>query len=251
MNNKLKTKFMLNKNKTPEVNFVTNIFGLNLLEDCVPKPAKEYIPQWWKDTPTIKTEKHWGGSNHGNMKVCPSFSDYFTKGYIVPMWVDSHLYYDSSTGEGKWVTADGNFIWESHSNEQYLDYVDHKFLNKESFFVFKIKLPWFIFTTKGYSLYQLPTFFHFNEDFSVVPGVRDTDVYHEMNVQILIHTDKKEIFIPRGTPLAQYIPFKREKTNYDVREATQKDLSKISAHNLNLSTKFVKLSSYLKDRKKQ
>ena len=250
MNNKLKANFMLNKNKTPEVNFVTNIFGLNLLEDCVPKPAKEYIPQWWKDTPTIKTEKHWGGSNHGNMKVCPSFSDYFTKGYIVPMWVDSHLYYDSSTGEGKWVTADGNFIWESHSNEQYLDYVDHKFLNKESFFVFKIKLPWFIFTTKGYSLYQLPTFFHFNEDFSVVPGVRDTDVYHEMNVQILIHTDKKEIFIPRGTPLAQYIPFKREKTNYDVREATQKDLSKISAHNLNLSTKFVKLSSYLKDRKK-
>ena len=243
--------FMLNKNKTPEVNFVTKIGGLNLLEDCVPKPAKEYIPQWWKDAPTIKTERLWGGSNPGNMKVCPSFSDYFTKGYIVPMWVDSHLYYDSSTGEGKWATADGNFIWESHSNEQYLDYVDHKFLNKDSFFVFKIQLPWFIFTTKGYSLYQLPTFFHFNEDFSVVPGVRDTDVYHEMNIQILIHSDKKEIFIPRGTPLAQYIPFKREKTKYDVREATQKDLSKISAHHLNLSTRFVKLSSYLKDRKNQ
>jgi len=242
--------FNFNNKKNPEVNFVTTIKGLNLLEDCVPKPAKEYIPDWWKESPTIKSEMVWGKSIAGNMKVCPSFSDYFTKGYIVPMWVDSHLYYDSDLKEFKWATADGNFIWSSHSNTQYLDYVDHKFLNKESFFIFKIRSPWSIFTTKGYSLYQLPTFFHFNEDFSVVPGVRDTDIYHEMNIQILIHSDKKEIFIPRGTPLAQYIPFKREKTKYNVREANQKDLSEISAHKLNLSTKFIGLSSYLKDRKK-
>jgi len=242
--------FILNKNKTPEVNFVTTIPGLNLLEDCVPKPAKDYIPEWWKEAPTIKTEKTWDGSIPGNMKICPSFSDYFTKGYIVPMWVDSHLYYDSSSETWKWTTSDNKFSWEFHSHDQYLDYVDHKFLNKDSFFIFKIRLPWFVFTTKGYSLYQLPTFFHFNEDFSAVPGVRDTDVYHEMNIQILIHSDKKEIFIPRGTPLAQYIPFKREKTKYSIREANQKDLLKISTHQLNLSTRFIKLNSYLKDRKK-
>jgi hypothetical protein len=241
--------FTLNKTKTPEVNFITTVPGLNLLKDCLPKPAKEYIPQWWKETPTIKTEKTWDGSIPGNMKVCPSFSDYFTKGYIVPMWVDSHLYYDSSNKDWKWATADGKFIWESHGNSQYLDYVDHKFLNKDSFFIFKIQLPWSIFTTKGYSLYQLPTFFHFNEDFSVVPGVRDTDIYHEMSIQLLIHSDKKEIFIPRGTPLAQYIPFKREKTKYNVREANKKDLLKINAHNLNFSTRFILLESYLKDRK--
>ena len=242
--------FMLNKNKNPEVNFVTKIQGLNLLEDCIPKPAKDYIPEWWKETPTIKTEKTWNSSIAGNMKVCPSFSDYFTKGYIVPMWVDSHLYYDSSTEDWKWATADERFTWQNHFGDQYLDYVDHKFLNKDSFFIFKIQLPWFIFTTKGYSLYQLPTFFHFNEDFSVVPGVRDTDVYHEMNIQLLIHSDKKEIFIPRGTPLAQYIPFKREKTKHSVREANTKDLSKIATHQLNFSTKFIPLVSYLNDRKK-
>jgi hypothetical protein len=184
------------------------------------------------------------------MKICPSFSDYFTKGYIVPMWTDSYLHFNSETKEWKWSSSDNRFSWQHHTNEQYLDYVDHKFLNKDSFFVFKIRLPWSVFTTKGYSLYQLPTFFHFNEDFSVVPGVRDTDVYHEINIQILIHSDKKEIFIPRGTPLAQYIPFKREKTKYNVREANKKDLLKISAHELNLSTRFINLTSYLKDRKK-
>lgn len=244
-------KFNFYKNKTPKVEFVTTVPGLEMLEDCLPKPAKEYIPQWWKNSLTIKTKKTWEGAIGGNMKVCPSFSDYFTKGYIIPMWCDSHLYYNSETKDWSWATADNRFIWSSHPGEQYLDYVDHKFLNQKSFFVFKIQIPWYVFTSKNYSLYQLPTFFHFNEDFSVVPGVRDTDIYHEMNIQLVIHSDKKEIFIPRGTPLAQYIPFKREKTEYNIREATKKDLSKISIHNLNFSTRFVKLTSYLNDRKKQ
>ena len=242
-------KEIFKKNKNINVDFVTTIEGLSELDDCVPKKAQEYIPDWWKNSPTIKSKKKWSGNSAGNMKVCPSFSDYFTKGYIVPMWVDSHLYFNSETKDWRWATSDSKFTWEMHTNEQYLDYVDHKFLNKESFFIFKTKLPWNVFTTKGYSLYQLPTFFHFNEDFSVVPGVRDTDVYHEMNIQFLIHTDKKEIFIPRGTPLAQYIPFKREKTILNVREANKKDLFNINKHNLNLSTRFVPLESYLKDRK--
>jgi hypothetical protein len=239
----------LNKKNTPEVSFVTKIKGLSEVDDCIPKPAQEYIPEWWKNTPTVKSKRIFNGSIPGNVKSCPSFTDYFTKGYILPMWTDSSLYYDSSTEQWKWATSNQDFSWENHSNSQYLDYVDHKFLNKNSFFVFKTQIPWNVFTTKGYSLYQLPTFFHFNDDFSVVPGVRDTDLYHEINLQILIHSDKKEIFIPRGTPLAQYIPFKREKTNYNVRQANKKDLSKINTHDFNIKSRFMILETYLKDRK--
>lgn len=237
------------KNTNPKVDFITTVNGLSGLDDCLPKPAQHYIPDWWKNTPTIGSKRTFSGSIPGNAKMCPSFADYFTKGYIIPMWVDSYLYFNSDTSEWKWSTANEKFTWQIFSNDQYLDYVDHKFLNKESFFIFKTKIPWNVFTTKGYSLYQLPTFFHFNEDFSVVPGVRDTDIYHEMNIQILIHTDKKEIFIPRGTPLAQYIPFKREKTEYSVREANSNDLKKINTHTLNMSTRFIPPESYKKDRK--
>lgn len=242
--------FLFNKDKTAKIDFVTTVPGLSMLEDCKPKLAKEYIPDWWKKTPTIKTEFTFNGALAGNFKSCPSFSDYFSKGYILPMWVDSYLFYNSEDQSWKWSVSDANFSWQTHANSQYLDYVDHKFLNKNSFFVFKTKIPWNIFTSKGYSLYQLPTFFHFNEDFSVIPGVRDTDVYHEINIQLLIHSDKKEIFIPRGTPLAQYIPFKREKTKFNVREATKKDLFRINLHNLNLSTRFHKTQTYKIDRKK-
>ena len=55
----------------------------------------------------------------GNMKNCPSFSDYFTKGYIVPMWTDSYLYFNSETNDWKWTTSDDKFSWQYHSNHQY------------------------------------------------------------------------------------------------------------------------------------
>lgn len=244
-------KNIFNKNKKITVDFVTKIPGLTSIDDCLPKPAQSYIPDWWKKVSTEQNKVIWGKGIAGNVKMCPSFADYFTRGYIVPMWTDSHLYYNSDTKEWKWATSDSKFSWEHHSNNQYIDYVDHKFLNKNSFFVFKSLLPWNVITPPGYSLYQLPTFFHFNEDFSVIPGTRDTDSYHQINIQIIIHSDKKEIFIPRGTPLAQYIPFKRDKIGLNVRQADEKDLFKIDSHFLNISTQYVPTGSYLKKKKEQ
>jgi hypothetical protein len=56
---------------------------------------------------------------------------------------------------------------------------------------------------------QLPMFYNFNGDFSVMPGVIDTDIHHIINQQVVYHGDGEEIFIKKGTPIAQYIPFKR------------------------------------------
>jgi hypothetical protein len=61
---------------------------------------------------------------------------------------------------------------------------------------------------------------------------------------------KKEIFIPRGTPLAHYIPFKREKVDLEIRYATEKDKEQIAAHQLNLTTKFSPVGVYKTDRRR-
>jgi hypothetical protein len=95
----------------------------------------------------------------------------------------------------------------------------------------------------------MPLPYHFNEDFSILPGVRDSDKYHQINPQIVIHSTKKEIFIPRGTPLAQYIPFKREKENIKVRDATEKDLNLFIKKDVDFSTKFKGSDIYLQNRK--
>ena len=237
----------------PKVELVTTIPGLNEIDDVLPKPASKFIPDWWKNTDTITTKVEMNNLSVGNVKVCPSFPDYFSKGFIVPMWVDSFLAYegdDDGNGEWRWQTASNQFSWEVHPHRQYLQDVPHKFFGKEGYFIFKIKFPWYVFTSPGYSLYQLPAFFHFNNDFSVIPGVRDTDVYHEMNIQVVIHSKNKEIFIPRGTPIAHYIPFKREKSDLDIRYATEKDSALIAAHELNLKTKFKPSVAYKDDKKR-
>lgn len=232
---------MISKENKPDISFISTVPGLESIESCVPKPVSKYIPDWWKNMPTetnnINIEN---GPFFGNAKICPSFADYFSNGYIMPMWTDTIIYVDSSTGEWRWRTPNTLFEWGTHPNNQYLDYSQHKFFGKNSYAVLKMKCPWMVFSDQEYLMYQLPTYFHFNEDFSIVPGVRQIDKYNEMNIQFLIHSDKKEIFIERGTPIAHFIPFKKEKPLIDVRDATEKDFKKINKHNTNLKTKYFK-----------
>lgn len=238
---------MINNIKKDDISFISTIPGLEDIQECVPKPISKYIPDWWKSMPTENNNLTIDMTHFGNAKICPSFADYFSNGYVMPMWVDTIIYYDSSTNTYKWKTADKSFEWDTHLNRQYLDHVNHKFLGKDSYFVFKTLCPWMIFSESKYMMYQLPTFFNFNPDFSVIPGVRDISVYNVMNIQFLIHSDKKEIFIERGTPIAHFIPFKKEKINYEVRGANDKDIKKINAFKVNEKTKFFK--TYKKDKR--
>jgi hypothetical protein len=236
--------------KEPIIQFISTIPGLSSIDDCIPKPAIKFIPSWWKQTKNFPSYHHIDKAEAGNVKNCPSFMDYFSSGYILPMWADTILYYDNETKDWSWRSSDARFTYSNHNNDQYLDFVNHSFLGKESYFVFKAHAPWRIITKPGYSTYQLPVFYHFNEDFSVLPGIRDSDTYHQINPQIVIHSSKKEIFIPRGTPLAQYIPFKREKNSILVRDANDKDMIKFMKDDLNFTTKFKGSDLYIDERKK-
>ena len=240
---------MIKKNKH-YIEFVSTIPGLSSIEECVPKPAVKFIPTWWKEMKHVPSYHHIDEAVAGNVKNCPSFIDYFSQGYILPMWADTILYYDDQTKDWSWRTSDPRFTYSNHNNDQYLDFSNHNFLGFDSYFIFKAHCPWRIITPPGYSTYQIPTFYHFNKDFSVLPGIRDSDTYHQINPQILIHSNKKEIFIPRGTPLAQYIPFKRKQDHGIVRDASEKDMLEFQKNDLSFTTKFPGSDLYIKNRKK-
>ena len=65
-------------------------------------------------------------------------------------------------------------------------------------------------------------FYHFNPDFTVLPGTIWTDIHHEINQQMVIH-NYGETFIARGTPLAMYIPIRRETFDYTVKVQEDED----------------------------
>ena len=187
-----------------------------------------------------------------SVKVCPSFSDYFSQGYIIPMWADVMLKYDKNQDYFEWQGSDDIFKWETHGNNQMLDYKTATFNGVEGQFVFKALCPWRIITPPGWSVLQLPLFYHFNQEWSVLPGVIDTDIHSEINQQILYHGDGKEVTIKCGDPFVLYIPFKRsDKLKHEVRYETPEENKKFDKDLLLLNQRFKPNGTYRKMQRKR
>ena len=236
-----------------EVKFISTVPGLSAIKDLTPKPAKVFTPQWFKDMPYGHMEE---GSDHlyglKTAKLCPALPETFSQGYIIPMWTDTILKFDSEISVWKWVNPNPEtFKWDVHLPNQLLEHVPEKvsFNGVDASFIFKAICPWRIVTPIGYSVLQLPLFYHFKKDFSVMPGVINTDMHHEINQQILYHGQDKEVFIKRGEPFVQYIPYKRIETNFSVSDATEEDIKDFTYKNLDLYTSFE--GNYLRRKREQ
>jgi hypothetical protein len=239
-----------NKTRKPLIQFVSNIPGLDEIEECKPKPTNKYIPQWWKDMPLDAFHQSHIVPAMETVKGCPSFPDFFSQGFVIPAWCDILLNYDKKTEQ--WSTRSGRkdgsnqFMVESHPKEQFLRFADAKFMGDKQYFIFKFVCPWQVITPKGYSVLQLPMFYHYSNEFTVMPGIIDTSVHHEINQQVAFTSDKNEIFIPRGTPIAQYIPFKNTKYNIKIRSATEQDKKLFAKSHQKLIGKFTNGYRYMK-----
>jgi len=229
---------MFKKEEKPKIEFISRVPELMEIEECLPKPAKYFIPEWWKNIPLAKSPIE------TTIKECPGFPDFFSQGYIIPMWMDSHLRYSKETDT--WGSESSRLMapWEIHNHGQFLNHTSVSMYGEKASIAFKSNSPWLIKTPPGYSVFQMPLFYHFNGDYSVLPGVVDTDIHTEMNQQVLYHSDKQEIFIKRGDPFVLYIPFKRTKYEMSVRAATEDDKKNFSKESFNYLTKFAGEGAY-------
>jgi hypothetical protein len=214
--------------KKDKIQFISTVEGLESIEECLPKPAKHFIPKWFKDIPS---------KNILSVKNCPSFPDYFSQGYILPMWCDVELV--KSDSGWSWSTPIDKFSWRSHTNDQFLDYTQASFNGVNGQFIFKPDCPWRIITPPGWSVLQLPLFYHFNKDYSVLPGIIDTDIHHEINQQVLYHGNGNSVKINTGDPFVLYIPFKRSnKLKSESLYQTEKHKKYFNIEGLRLFQKF-------------
>lgn len=201
------------------------------IEECVPKSPSKYLPDWWSLIPR-GSQVPLDENQMANVKNCPSFADFFSQGFVIPMWTDSVLKVRKTGYE--WYTSDDNFKWELHQQEQFISHIPAK--NYRA--VFKAMSPWYIKTEKNVSVLQLPMFYHFNNDFQVLPGIVNTDYEHEINQQVVFTSSKEEIFIKRGTPLAMYIPFERSITSIDPKYPSEKEQKQLLLAHKKIMTKF-------------
>lgn len=233
-------KLLFNKDEEFEIEVFTPHEFLLDIEETVPKPARHYIPSWWKDVPRFVDNDH---TAKGTVKVCPSFVQMFNQGIVIPMWCDTILSHDDK--QFYWKTSNSMFTWEFHPDWQFLDYVKVPTYKQ----VFKAVSPWFIKTPPGVSLFQFPLPFEYNPDFTVVPGILNTDFHYQLNQQIIYTSPENQFTISRGTPLVWYVPYRRTEFDYQVKKASDELEREVWGQMKSVGTKFS--GHYIKEMKQR
>ena len=229
---------MFFKKDNPKVEFFTQYEPLLETPELHPQPASKFFPEWFKQ---ISSEKKQSIADDvrisGTIRDCPVFAEYLTQGYVIPLWCDT-IIYCSSNGEWKVNTPISDYKWEHHSPAQFSNFIP-EIENKSNYTTLKAVCPWHVKTSKNYSLYQMEMFYHYNQDFKILPGSIKTDSWADINQQVLIMHKDKEIFIPRGTPFAWYIPFKRQKYDFIVSGMNEDNRKHLNSAIGAMNSKFV------------
>jgi len=196
-----------------------------------PKPASKVIPEWYKNTVSYMNneKKPTGDGTVGpTIKRCIPVFDALTAGYIIETPADVYV---SVKDGGQWFEWSDFGLIAFHPIEQAPEHPA-----KNGFPYPKWTNPWAISTPKGYStLFVQP--FHRESVFTIFPGIVDTDQYTApVNFPFVINDPTFEGLIPKGTPIAQVIPFKRDSWTMEL--GTQQDLEAQAKVTKKLQSKF-------------
>jgi len=197
------------------IKFITE--DKDTLELFPPVPATKQIPDWYKSVPNELDiiSQYVEKEGTPSIKRCVPVLDYLTSGYILR---------NSYEVDIKPVYEDGIKGFEMHCNRD--DYVAaHPWvqapieINGKRNHYFKIQQRWVIKTPPGYSCLIYQPHYMFNENFTFLPAIVDTDTHDDFIGMIGIINTEEPFTIQPGDPLVTVFPFKREswkmETKYD------------------------------------
>ena len=176
-----------------------------------PTPAVQGMPDWFKSLP-LKTFNPSMGEESFTVKKCPPFIDAMTYGFLIPLATDLEV-------------RDGEFSWNfelpaglqgeySHSP---IDFHDSSqaagtpFFNEDRFII-KFNNFWTVEAPPGYSLLFTHPVNRSDLPFTTLTGLVDADTFHLSPVHFPARWTDANFngVLPKGTPVAQCIPVKRE-----------------------------------------
>lgn len=206
----------------------TNTTGVDLEQ---PKPASKLVPDWYKNTESYvngERKPSGDGNTTATIKRCMPVFDAITTGYIIESPADVYV---SLKDGGQWFEWSDFGLISFHPIEQA---PEHPL--KKPFAYPKWTNPWSISTPKGYStLFVQP--FHRESVFTILPGIVDTDQYTPpVNFPFVINDPAFEGLIPKGTPIAQVIPLKRD--SWVIQEGNNKHFQEQMKVTKKLRSKF-------------
>ncbi len=176
-----------------------------------PVPAAQGLPDWLKTMPQ-QAFSPMAGEDDDTVKRCPPFIDAMTTGFLIPLICDLRV----ENGEFSWdeELPPGGAVGFARSPIAFHDaaQVTGTPLADDDRFLVKFHNLWTIQAPEGYALMFTHPVNRFDLPFTTLSGLVDSDRYHESWIHFPAHWHDEGFcgVLPKGTPIAQCFPVKRE-----------------------------------------
>jgi len=176
-----------------------------------PIPAIRGLPDWFKSMPQ-KAFSATVGNDEPTVKKCPPFIDAMIYGFLIPLAMDLEV-------------RDGEFSWDFEVPPGYVSEFSHSPIDfhdpgqvvgtpffEDDRFIIKFNSFWTIEAPAGYSLLFTHPVNRADLPFTTLTGLVDCDTFHDspLNFPARWHHADFNGLLPKGTPVAQCLPVKRE-----------------------------------------
>ena len=182
-----------------------------------PVPASTGLPDWLRTMPAQAFDEFSGGEVN-TVKRCPPFVDAMTAGFLIPLMCDlrfenGEIVWDNEVPPGgaeSFVRAPIGFHPPAQVTDTPLFGADR--------FVIKFHNLWTIRAPEGYAVLYTHPVNRLDLPFTTLTGLVDSDRYHDNWVHFPAHWHDPDYsgVLPKGTPIAQCVPVKREKWTADI-----------------------------------
>jgi hypothetical protein len=192
---------------------ITFIANTKNFLDVAPKPvpASRVVPNWFKNTPPYINDKKGIDPNNdpnSTIKKCMPVVDAMNAGYHIVLPCDVWVY---NEGENRlkfqWSWDDITVVSVQAKQNHALYPTPDNCYNQ----AFKWVNHWITKTPKGWSCLFTHPMHHDDLPFRCLPALVDTDKFPEpVNFPFFLKKDFSGL-IPKGTPIIQILPFKRDR----------------------------------------
>jgi hypothetical protein len=193
-----------------------------------PIPAVLGLPDWFKNLPQ-KAFNPSMGEEGPTVKKCPPFIDAMTYGFLIPLAIDLEV----RNGEFTWDFAlpEGLVSEYSHSPIDFHDpsqAAGTPFFDDDRFII-KFNNFWTIEAPPGYSLLFTHPLNRTDLPFTTLTGLVDSDTFRDSPIHFPArwHDAGFNGVLPKGTPVAQCLPVKREIWNADFAELSGEGITRL------------------------
>jgi hypothetical protein len=189
-----------------------------------PVPAARGLPGWIRDMPRQAFSTVVGGEDD-TVKRCPPFIDAMTSGFLIPLICDLRVENGEFTWDNDLPAAGAVGFARSPIGFHDPGQVTGTPLFNPDQVLIKFHNLWTIEAPEGYSLLFTNPVNRFDLPFTTLTGMVDCDLYHDGWINFPAHWRDPDFtgVLPRGTPVAQCFPVKRETWQMRTEAFTQED----------------------------